>query len=124
VIDKMCTCRSITSLHFWRLFVGDTVSVARMMSLAFYLLSIPLLYVLGKQAYSRQVGLFAALLLALSPFMNWYGSEIRMYTLFTLLVSLTSTSLCGSLPAKKVTMLDRLRHYCTSWYLYALLLLS
>jgi mannosyltransferase len=73
------------ALHFWRLFIGDTVSVARMMSLAFYLLSIPFLYVLGKQAYSRQVGLFAALLLALSPFMNWYGSEIRMYTLFTLL---------------------------------------
>jgi mannosyltransferase len=76
------------ALHFWRLFFGDTVRVARLMSLLFYLLSIPSLYLLGKLAYSRVVGLFAALLLALSPFMNWYGSEIRMYTLFTFLVIL------------------------------------
>jgi uncharacterized membrane protein len=73
-------------LHFWRLFAGDTISSARLMSLVFYLLSIPMLYGLGRLAYSRKVGLFAALLFALSPFMNWYGSEIRMYTLFTLLV--------------------------------------
>ncbi len=73
-------------LHFWRLFVGDTVSAARMLSLALYLMSIPLIYALGKLAYSRKVGLFAALLFTFSPFMNWYGSEVRMYTLFTLLV--------------------------------------
>jgi uncharacterized membrane protein len=73
-------------LHFWRLFTGDTVGMARLMSLVFYLASIPLLYLVGRLAYSRQVGLFAALLFTLSPFMNWYGSEIRMYTLFTFLV--------------------------------------
>ncbi len=72
-------------LHFWRLFVGDTISAARLMSLLFYLASIPLLYAFGKAGYSRRVGLFAALLFAFSPFMNWYGSEIRMYTLFTFL---------------------------------------
>jgi mannosyltransferase len=32
-----------------------------------------------------RLDLFAALLFAVSPFMNWYGSEIRMYTLFTFL---------------------------------------
>src|SRR6185312_2772480 len=31
------------------------------------------------------VGLFGAFLAAISPFMNWYGDEIRMYTLFALL---------------------------------------
>lgn len=75
-------------LHFWRIYFGNTVDVARAMSLFFYVLNIPAIYLLGRYAYNRSVGLFAALLLALSPFMNWYGSEIRMYTLFTLLAIL------------------------------------
>ena len=75
-------------LHFWRLFLGNTVSVARAMSLAFYIASIPLLYLLGKKAYSKEIGLFVAFLFSISPFMNWYGNEIRMYTLFTFFVIL------------------------------------
>lgn len=75
-------------LHLWRIFVGDSVAAARALSLIFYLASIPALYALGTLAYGRRVGLLAAGLLSLSPFMNWYGSEIRMYTLFTLLVIL------------------------------------
>ncbi len=75
-------------LYVWRLFLGNTVAIARAMSLVFYLLSIPAIYFLGKLAYSRNVGLFAALLLSISPFMNWYGSETRMYTLFTLVTIL------------------------------------
>lgn len=73
-------------LHFWRLTVGDSVAAARALSLILYIVSIPALYMLGALAYSRQVGLFAATLFTISPFMNWYGSEIRMYTLFTLVV--------------------------------------
>ncbi len=74
-------------LHFWRYF-GDTVVMERLFSMFFYLASIPAIYFLGRLAYSRSVGLFAATLLALSPFMNWYGNEIRMYTLFIFLTIL------------------------------------
>lgn len=73
------------ALHFWR-YLNDSVFSARLFSLVFYLLSIPAIYFLGKLAYGRPAGLFAATLLAVSPFMNWYGNEIRMYTLFTFLV--------------------------------------
>lgn len=73
-------------LHFWRLIVGDSVGAARFLSLIFYLALIPAMYFLGNIAYGRQAGLYAALLIAISPFLNWYGSEIRMYTLFALLV--------------------------------------
>ena len=73
-------------LHFWRLFVGDTVQTARALSMMFFLLSIPAMYLLGKLAYSRSIGLWGALLLTLSPFMNWYGNEARMYTLFLFFV--------------------------------------
>lgn len=75
-------------LHFWRLYFGNTVESARLMSLFFYLLSLPAIYALGAAAYSRRVGVIAAVFLAVSPFMNWYGSEIRMYTLLLFLTIL------------------------------------
>ena len=75
-------------LHFWLVCFGNSVSIARSMSLLLYVVSIPALYLVGRRAYSRTIGLFAAFLFAISPFMNWYGNEIRMYTLFTLFVIL------------------------------------
>lgn len=75
-------------LHFWRLYIGDSVTSGRLLSLLFFLCSIPAIYALGKLAYNRTIGLFGALLLCISPFMNWYGNEIRMYTLFALMVIL------------------------------------
>ena len=70
-------------LHFWELFFGDGVATARILSLIFFLLSIPTSYFVAKAAYDRSVGLFTATLVAMSPFMNWYGNEIRMYSLFS-----------------------------------------
>ncbi len=72
-------------LHFWQLTFGQSVATARMLSLLFYLAMIPTLYFFGKRIYSPTVGLFAAFLATISPFMNWYGDEIRMYTVFALL---------------------------------------
>jgi len=73
-------------LHVWRLFVGDTVPFDRMLSLVLFVSSIPVFYVLGVRAYDRDTAFFATFLFSISPFMNWYANEIRMYTLFTLLV--------------------------------------
>ncbi|MBI5003959.1 glycosyltransferase family 39 protein [Candidatus Kaiserbacteria bacterium] len=75
-------------LHMWRVAFGSSVAAARSLSLVFYILSIPAIYILGRLAYSRSTGLYASVLFGLSPFMNWYGNEIRMYALFTLLIIL------------------------------------
>ena len=72
-------------LHFWELFLGNSIPVARLLSLLFFVLSIPALYLVGQELYGPRVALYATLLFSLSPFMNWYGNEIRMYSLFTLL---------------------------------------
>lgn len=72
-------------LHAWRLYTADTIAAARLLSLVFFVLSVPLLYLIGVRAYGRRVALFAVVLFALSPFMNWYGNEIRMYTMFVFL---------------------------------------
>jgi mannosyltransferase len=68
-------------LHYWESFFGDGVAQARVLSLIFFLASIPATFMLGRLAYNRTIGLFAALLVAASPFLNWYGNEIRMYSL-------------------------------------------
>jgi mannosyltransferase len=79
-----------TILHFWEVLFGNGVMAARMLSLIFFLLGIPTLYMLAMRAYeNRGIALFATTLFALSPFMNWYGNEIRMYTLFVLLSMLS-----------------------------------
>jgi len=75
-------------LHFWQTLFGNDVQVVRALSLIFAILSIPAMYMLGKISYNRYVGLFGALLLAISPFFNWYGNEVRMYSLFALLTIL------------------------------------
>jgi len=76
-------------LHFWQLFFGNDIFTARMMSLVFFVGTIFLVYYLGTYVFrKRSIGLFAALLLTISPFMNWYGSEARMYAMLVFFVVL------------------------------------
>lgn len=78
-----------TLLHFWQLIFGQDIFVARMMSLVFFVGTILMTYATARYAFNRRsVGLFAALLVTLSPFMNWYGSEARMYTMLAFMATL------------------------------------
>lgn len=72
-------------LHFWIMYLGDSVETVRSLSLIFFLATIPLMYVFARQALSRGWALFVVVLYSSSPFMNWYGSETRMYTLLVLM---------------------------------------
>jgi uncharacterized membrane protein len=75
-------------LHYWQILWGNSVVSARFFSLIFFVLSIPLTYNLGKNLYSKNVGIFAVIVLAVSPFLNWYASEARMYSLLMFLTLL------------------------------------
>lgn len=76
-------------LHFWLLFLGQDIFTARMLSLVFFVGTIFMTYIVAKYAFHRRsIGLFAALLVTLSPFMNWYGSEARMYTMLAFFTTL------------------------------------
>lgn len=73
-----------TLLHYWQIVFGQDIFIARMMSLAFFIGTILMTYLLATYALGRRsVGLFAAFLVTISPFMNWYGSEARMYTMLS-----------------------------------------
>jgi mannosyltransferase len=75
-------------LHFWEKILGNSVALARDLSLIFFVATIPAVYLLGNLSFSRSTALFAAIMVAISPFLNWYGSEIRMYSLLTFITVL------------------------------------
>ncbi len=77
-------------LFGWNSLFGSGIVVDRIFSLVFFLASIPMIVLVGDETYgARGISIFGAVLLTLSPFVNWYASEIRMYTMlvFMTLVS-------------------------------------
>lgn len=77
-----------TLLHYWLLIWGYDIRTARLLSLVFFVGTILATYVLARYAFGRRnIALFAALLVTISPFMNWYGSEARMYTMLAFMAT-------------------------------------
>jgi uncharacterized membrane protein len=68
-------------LHAWLRAAGDSEFAAAFLSLFFGLLLVALAYHLGRRVFGCRAGLWAALLVALSPYNLWYSQEVRMYTL-------------------------------------------
>ncbi|MFP4344453.1 MAG: glycosyltransferase family 39 protein [Anaerolineales bacterium] len=75
-------------LRGWVALAGETGFALRYLSLLWGVLGIPLLYQLGQRLLNREVGLWAALLMAFSPYLVWYAQEVRMYTWVPFLVLL------------------------------------
>jgi uncharacterized membrane protein len=89
----------IHSLSRW--FV-PTLQLLRILSWVCYLLLLPAAYALGKRATSdRRVGLLAAALIGLSPFVIWYSSRATVYVLLLLLTLLNAYFFIGVLEKKK-----------------------
>jgi mannosyltransferase len=70
-------------LHGWLRF-GDGEAALRVPSMVFGVLTIPLVYALGRTIRDHRLGIVAALLFAISPFQVWYSQEARGYSLVTL----------------------------------------
>ncbi|HAO64762.1 TPA: hypothetical protein DCQ44_02140, partial [Candidatus Taylorbacteria bacterium] len=75
-------------LYTWQQFLGNGVGASRTLSLIFFIASIPVLYLFGKLVYNSKIAIFAATIFAISPFMNWFGNEIRMYSLLVFITLL------------------------------------
>ncbi len=76
-------------LHYWEVLFGTDIFTIRLFSLIFFLLSIPAIFYLAKEAYNARVAYGVALIAVVSPFLNWYGSEARMYSLLFLFTVLS-----------------------------------
>jgi mannosyltransferase len=68
-------------LRGWIGLTGTSEYAMRFFSLFFGVLCVPLIYVLGRRLFDRRTGLIAALLVTASPYLTWYGQEVKMYTL-------------------------------------------
>ena len=68
-------------LRGWIALAGTSEYATRFFSLAFGALCVPLIYALGRRLFDQQTGLLAALLACASPYLTWYGQEVKMYTL-------------------------------------------
>ena len=74
-------------LHGWRSVAGESIFALRTLSVFFSLLTLPLVYRLGRMLGGARVGALAALLLGLSRFSIWWAQEIRMYALAAMLAT-------------------------------------
>jgi 4-amino-4-deoxy-L-arabinose transferase-like glycosyltransferase len=74
-------------LHFLIKLAGDSDFALRFLSVIFGVLTVPLIYFMGKKLCRghARIGLWAALLATFSPFYLWYSQEARMYTLLVFL---------------------------------------
>ncbi|MGC8827101.1 MAG: glycosyltransferase family 39 protein, partial [Anaerolineae bacterium] len=61
---------------------------ARLLSVLWGVLAIPVLWAVGRRVGRERAGLWAALLLAISPFHIYYSQEVRMYGMVTCLGAL------------------------------------
>ncbi|MGC9520777.1 MAG: glycosyltransferase family 39 protein [Anaerolineae bacterium] len=75
-------------LRGWIAIAGDSVYAMRLLSVFWGVLTVALVYVLGRRLMNRRAASLAALLMALSPYMVWYAQEIKMYTWVPMLVLL------------------------------------
>ena len=72
-------------LHFWQILFGNDVTTVRYLSLSMFVAIVPLTYLLARQLFDWKQSLLTTALVCVSPFMNWYGNEARMYLLLTMM---------------------------------------
>lgn len=77
-------------LHFWMLLFGSSEAWVRLPSAVAGVLAIPVIYLVGSRTIGRRVGLFAAGLLTISPYHDWYSQEAKMYSIAVLLTLLST----------------------------------
>ena len=68
-----------TALGVWLALTGTSEFALRFLSAATGTLVVPLMYVLGRAIGGTRLGRAAALLVAISPLLVYYGQEVRMY---------------------------------------------
>ena len=80
-------------LRGWIALTGTSGYAMRFLSLLPGVLSVPLIYVLGRRLFNPVTGLISAVLVTTSPYLVWYSQEVKMYTLVLALSLLAVYSL-------------------------------
>jgi mannosyltransferase len=76
--------------HIVMSLAGTTEFTMRFIPVIAGILTIPVIYYLGKEMYDEKAGMIAALICTLSPWMIYYSQEARAYSLVILLCALAT----------------------------------
>jgi mannosyltransferase len=69
-------------LHNWMNYFGNNIFTNRLLSLSFFIATIPMTFWVTLLITKRsEIGLYVATLFSFSPFANWFGNELRMYSM-------------------------------------------
>jgi uncharacterized membrane protein len=74
-------------LHIWIKIFGNEVIVMRLSSILFSLITIWLVYKIGKEIKNKKLGLWAALFVGVNPLLIYYSQELRMYSMTAMLLT-------------------------------------
>lgn len=86
------------AIHFLDRLSPLSLTTLRLLSLLCFAIMLPIAYLVGvRAAVDKRVGLLAAALIGLSPFMVWFGSRATVYTLLALFVLLNAYFFVGIL---------------------------
>ncbi|MGB3905269.1 MAG: glycosyltransferase family 39 protein [Anaerolineae bacterium] len=69
-------------LHCWMQVAGQSEFTTRFLSLLFGVLTVPLIYLLGRSLGRPRAGVLAAFLMAINPFQVWHAQDVRNYTVW------------------------------------------
>ena len=72
-------------LHLWQSVLGGSPVAARLLSASVGVLTVLLIFQVGKRWGGVRLGFLAGLLVAVNPFQVYYSQEVRMYALVALL---------------------------------------
>ncbi|MDQ6840077.1 MAG: glycosyltransferase family 39 protein [Actinomycetota bacterium] len=80
-------------LHLWLRVFGASALATHVLAMVISLAVIPVAFWAGRSLFGRDAAFAAAALAATSPFLTWYGTETRMYTLLVglCMIALTFT---------------------------------
>lgn len=107
-------------LRPWLAVAGESEFALRFPSAVAGVLTVAVVYRVGRSWLGRRAGVYAALLLALNPFHVWYSQEARMYALLALLTLLAMMAFWWALGSRSrrawgvfagVSALAYLTHY-------------
>lgn len=76
-------------LRGWILMFGNSVFSTRLLSAIFSILTLPILYLIGKEIKDEKLALIIIFLYSISPFSIYYANEVRAYSLIHLLFTLS-----------------------------------
>lgn len=71
-------------LNIWIKLFGDQVWVMRLSSILFSLITIWLVYKIGKEIKDKKIGFWAAILTGINPLLIYFSQELRMYSMVTM----------------------------------------